>query len=355
MNGANGHPNRPTIAFNAFALRPDGAGVSTYIRELLRELPPLVDADWVAGVHEDAVGELPPGITPRPTPVAAGLRRAIDGLRSPGEVALVHGLDVDLPLRPGAPTVTTVQDLSVFDVPWAFSRRKAIAERLIFRRAVRRADAVVASSSFTAERVKARLGRDAVVIPLAPSSDMAPPSHDDVEAVRRRYDLPPRFVLHVGTIEPRKDVHGAAAACREAGIPLVLVGAVRPDRTVPDGARALGFVPRHELPAMYGAATVVAYCSRYEGFGLPPVEAMACGAPVVATRVASLPEVLADGAVLVRPGDTNELASVLRDLVADDERRRELAAAGHRRAATMSWTATARATADVYRSLGIGQ
>ena len=342
----------PRIALNALALRPDGSGVQTYIRELLHQLVPRVAAELVAGVQAPAAGELPAGVAPLLRPPSAGVRRTAGGLRSLGPADLVHGLDVDLPLRPRAPTVATVHDLAVFDVPWAFSRLRAKGEQLTMAQSLRRADAVVAVSAFTAERVRCRFGRDAVVTPLAPAGDMAPPTPRQVEQVRGAHGLATPFVLQVGTVEPRKDVATLAAACRRACVPLVLAGAAPPGRA-PAGARLLGYVPRAQLAALYGAATVVAYASRYEGFGLPPLEAMACGAPVVASRVASLSEVLGDGAELVPPGDVDALASVLGALVVDADRRAALAASGRRVAEGYSWAATAEATADVYRSLGV--
>jgi glycosyltransferase involved in cell wall biosynthesis len=165
------------------------------------------------------------------------------------------------------------------------------------------------------------------------------------------YDLPDRFVLCVATIEPRKDVATLATACRDAGVPLVIAGAAR--AAAPAGAQLLGYVPRTHLPPLYGAATVVAYPSIYEGFGLPPVEAMACGAPVVAFRIPPLEESLADAAVLTAPGDAAELADALRALFGDDDRRRELAITGRARAGNLRWSDTASATAAVYRRLGV--
>ena len=340
------------LAFNALALRVDGSGVQTYIRELLRHLARLTDARLVAAVQDDAIGALPDGVSALPRRRSAGWRRAWDGFRSLGPSDLVHGLDVDLPLRARAPTVATVHDLSVFDVPWTMTRRRAAGERLLLRQAVGRADAIVAVSAFTAERLSERLHRDAQVIPLAPSPEMAPPSTSDVEAVRAKFDLPETFVLHVGTVEPRKDTPTLAAACVACGVPLVLAGAVR--TAVPPGTRALGYVDRGDLPGLFGAAAVVGYPSHYEGFGLPPLEAMACGAVVVATRTASLPEVLGDGAEIVPVGDVSALTSALRHLLNDDAQRSELKAAGLRRAASFSWEVTATSTLALYRSLGIG-
>jgi glycosyltransferase involved in cell wall biosynthesis len=349
---------RTRIVFNALPLRPQTGGVGTYIRELLRELPSATSATLVAAVEAGAVGEVPPGVTPAPQPERSGIRRAVAGARGFGPCDLVHGLDVDLPLlrrTSQGPSVATVHDLSIFDVAWAFPRHRVIGERAIVRASLRRADTVIAVSDFTAERLHALIGRDAVVVREAPGSDMAPSSAAAVEAVRTKYQLPERFVLHVGNIEPRKDIDTLVRACQGADVPLLLTG--RPlwgTPTPPQGAAALGYVPAEDLPALYGAATLVGYASVYEGFGLPPVEAMACGAAVVTTRVPAVVEVVGDAAATFRPGDVNGLTRLVRELLADDDRRAQLARDGRRAVRTLSWARAAHETVSVYRSLGVG-
>lgn len=327
--------------------------MQTYIRELLHELVGIVDADLAAAVQSDAVAELPGGITPRRSPVAAGVRRAVVALRMAGPFDLVHGLDVALPLRPRVPSVATFHDLAAFDVPWTYGRRRVAGKRLQTWHAARTADAIIAVSPFTAERVRARFHRDAVVIPEAPPTDCAPPAPDVVDDVRRRYALPARFVLSVGNVEPRKGVDGLADACKQAGVQLLHAGAVSSHAGQGLAARMLGYVPRADLIALYGAATIVAFPSRYEGFGLPPLEAMACGAPVVTTPVASLRDLLDDAAVFVPVGDTARLAAAIRDLWDDDALRAALSVTGPAQVGQLRWEEAARETAGVYRSLGL--
>ncbi len=307
----------------------------------------------VAHVQADAVGELPPGVEAVAHRVSRGVRRALTGLTLRTSGGLLHGLDVDLPLVHRGPTVTTVHDLSVFDVPWAHPGHRARAERLLVRRAIRRADEIVAVSAFTAERVADRFGRSCRVIPLAPRAGVTQVTQGAVEEVRRRFDLPPRSVLCVGTIEPRKRVGLLAEACAEAGLSLVLAGTVAAGERVPSGVRHLGYVTTADLPALYTAADAVAYASCYEGFGLPPIEAMACGAAVVATRVGGLPEIVGRGALLVDPDDLDGLTAALRTAVLDRAANASLRSAGPDDVSRLGWHHTAAATAALYRRLGV--
>lgn len=345
-------PSRSRVAFNALALRPGGSGVQTYERELIRALAELLDADLSALVQDDAAGELPLSVSPLLRPRSSGVRRALSGLRSAGPCEVFHGLDVDLPLRPRGRTVSTVHDLSVFDVPHAFSRLRVVGERVLVSSAMKRADVVIAVSAFTADRVRSRFGRDCTVIGESPSPEMRPASDAEVVEVRSAYALPERFVLQVGTVEPRKNLNVLARACAGAKVPLVLAGMSDKRCRPPASATVIGYVPGHLLRGLYGAATLVAFSSLYEGFGLPAVEAMACGVPVVASSIPPLVESLGDAAELVPPEDEESWREAIATLLADSDRREDLAWRGRRRVQGMSWRAVAQATADVYRSLG---
>ncbi|MGH9105823.1 MAG: glycosyltransferase family 4 protein [Acidimicrobiales bacterium] len=342
----------PDVLVCALGLHPDGAGVSTYARDLLSELPNFVDGSVAALVGADAVAELPPGVTPVCRPPRHGVRRTAQALLNRAGARVVHGLDVDLPLRARAATVSTVHDLSVFDVPWAFPRHRVLGERLVVAAALRRADVVIAVSAFTAERVRARFGRHAVVIPEAPARGARPASEAEVAEVRARYRLPARFVLHVGTIEPRKRLALLAQACERVGVPLVAAGGAGWKASPPRPARLLGYVARRDIPALYGAATVAAYASAYEGFGLPPLEALACGCPVVSTWVPSA-DLVPGGAHLAKTADVEGLSQALREVLEDPALRRELTERGGQLVSRLSWASAAEQVAAVYKDLGV--
>jgi glycosyltransferase involved in cell wall biosynthesis len=269
-----------------------------------------------------------------------------------GEIDVVHATGL-VPAATGSPLVVTVHDIAFVHEPENFSRHGARTMNRSLDTIRRRADRVICSSCATVDDLVANgfdrerlrhvpLGVDAVVV-----------SASTVERARRRYGLPERFVLFVGTVEPRKNLARLAAAIeRRAGRePLVVVGAEGwgeggLDRR--DDVHFLGFVPERDLAALYGAASVFAYPSLREGFGLPVAEAMAQGTPVVTSRGTSTEEVAGGAAVLVDPADVDDIAAGI-DAALDDGD--VLAARGRARAAELTWAATADATVAVYREL----
>ena len=175
-------------------------------------------------------------------------------------------------------------------------------------------------------------------------------SDEDRTRVAGAYDLPTAFVLFVGTIEPRKNLAGLASAVQGFDLPLVAAGAAGwgDSGVVGTDVRFLGFVPASDLPALYSLATVFAYPSLAEGFGLPVAEAMAQGTPVVTSLGSATEEVAGGAAVLVDPTDVESIADGLRRAV---DRGHELVSLGLDRAAGLTWDATVDATVAAYREV----
>jgi glycosyltransferase involved in cell wall biosynthesis len=232
---------------------------------------------------------------------------------------------------------------------------------------LRRAARLIAVSAATARDLSRLPGVDPArirVIPEAPAPGIAPASPDTARELARRLRLPQRFFLFLGALEPRKNVVAlvrALALLREQGdaeTHLVIAGAEGWDnaqvhrevrrRGLEEQVRFLGYVAAADLPALYGATLAFVYPSLYEGFGLPPLEAMASGAPVICSNTSSLPEVTGDAAVLVDPESVGDLAAALRRVRDDESLRLRLKGAGLERSRLFSWGRAARATLEVY-------
>ena len=239
-----------------------------------------------------------------------------------------------------------VHDLAFLAHPEWFRRSFRWAYGTATVRAARGGRRVIVPSAFTAGELTRRLGIDAGRITVvAPGIDARFRPAPDAERlrVRRHYRLPDRFVLSVASIDPRKGLDTAARAADAAGVPLVVAGARAASfagAEVPGSVSWLGRVPDGDLPALYGAAAALLFPSRYEGFGLPPLEAMACGTPVVASDLPVLRETLAGAAVLVEPHDTVGWAESVRRVLSPAEGD-GLRAAGRDRAAQFTWSRAA--------------
>lgn len=237
--------------------------------------------------------------------------------------------------------------------------------------AIERADALIAISESTRRELIEEMGAPPeriVVTPLASGRGLQRVSDPArLDAVRRRYELPERFVLFLGALEPRKNVLRLLEACAALSptlrreFPLVVAGAQGwlndsvheqvQKLGLGESVRFAGYIEPADLAALYSLATVFAYPSLWEGFGLPVLEAMACGTPVLTSSVSSLPEVAGDAAVLVPPTDVHAIAEGLNRLLEDDALRVDLARRGPRRAAQFSWERCARETLAIYEAV----
>ena len=283
-------------------------------------------------------------------------------------VDLCHFTNAQAPLLPGVPFVLTIHDASLFLYSQYHPRTRLLAMRSLLPALARRAAAIITVS----QQAKQELAH---VLKIAPAKifvvhEAAPEHFQPVvdphqrAALRQKYRLPPRFLLHVGTLEPRKNLDRlvrALAQVRRYGYPHPLILAGPPGwhmeefmsrvaaYGMADRVRYLGYVPLVDLPALFSCAELFVYPSLYEGFGLPLVEAMACGTPVLTSNLPTIVEVCGDAAWLVDPYDETALAAGVSDLLADAGRRRDLRQRGLARAAEFSWRRAARETAVVYR------
>ena len=377
-----------TFAVNALFLVPGQVGgTETYLRRTLCALPPLLAADErlvvFANAENSAVLEADLAGAPRVRVVRTGCaassrpRRLFHenvllprALRREGASALWNPGNAAL-LRAPCPQVTTIHDMQYKRFPEDFPPVALLAMRVLVPAAVRRSAAVLAVSGFSKSEIL-RFVPDAdpaavEVTHEAADPLFAVPDSADAAAARRARGAElaggAPFVLVVSNSYPHKSLETAVEAfgLLAGAFPHRLVVVGRPRRgepalraafaALPDPSRAvrLEYASREDLAALYAAADALVFPSRYEGFGLPVLEAMSAGLPVVAAAAGSVPEVGGDVALYAPPGDAEAFASSLSSLLADPAGRRRRAAAGRARAAAFSWEKTAAATLAVLR------
>ncbi len=373
---------------------PHFPGIGRYVTSLAQALVPQLRPGerLTLFCHPDHPIALPlpasPAVQVYPlavSPFSLAQQWAVPGLLRRLAADLYHSPYYLMPYRPGVRTVLTVYDVIPLRHPEHSSTRARLLFRLTTALALRSAAQVIAISEaarqdFVADfHVPANRIR---AIPLAADPAFRPQPPQVVEDVRRRYSLPDRFVLYLGSNKPHKNLVRLVQAWRMANSELritneklVVAGAWDPrypeakeladsfNMTSIDKDRYpqstilnlqssivwLGRVPEADLPALYAAAAAFVFPSLYEGFGLPVLEAMACGAPVICSAVSSLPETAGDAALLVDPTDVNALAAALARVLIEPGLAADLRARGFAQAARFTWERTAAETLSIYR------
>lgn len=370
---------RMRIGIDATALPAQPLGAGRYMLELVRALGSVAPSErFIVFVASDRRHLFRPSaqdnvefVEVAPKPVWRRLmweQSALPRLCKSHQIDLLHCPHYTMPAWKPCPIVVTFHDLTFFLMPRYHLLTKRIGFRWAMRMSSRRADGIIVVSESTRRDALSILGippRKIHTVWLGVGPEYRPVRDaSELARIRRLYELPASFLLYVGAIEPRKNIPLLVSAFEqllERGVDhdLVLVGSLgwkyggilRRIQQSParERIRRLGYVSPADLPVIYSAATALVYPSHYEGFGLPLIEAMACGTPVIGTRISSLPEIMGDAGVLVSPNSKSQLVAAMEKVIADPAFREELAREGLKRAAEFTWTRTARKTLQVYR------
>lgn len=370
------------LGFDATALPPQPFGAANYIINLAQGLLRVDTANEYiiftkpqhAAFFDSTRAHLALCVLPSPLLRVVWEQTALPILARQHRLDLLHSPHYTMPLAKPCRAVVTFHDLTFFLYPEMHLLYKRIFFRTMMPLAARRADALIAISHST----RADLTR---ILGIAPSKvetipyGIAPhfqPVTDwrALDAFCARYHLSRPFVLYVGNLEPRKNLPTlvrAFAPLVRAGLPhtLVMAGsrgwkdapifATIQELGLTSRVHFPGYIPQSELPMLYSAADLFVYPSFYEGFGLPVLEAMACGVPVITSNISSMPEVAGDAAVLVDPAAVDALANAMHHLLTDSVLRATLAAKGLARAREFSWERAAQATLSLYTRVAHNQ
>lgn len=377
------------ILVNAVPLTGLSTGISRYVRQLYTALEESSDVT-VHYFDGSVVRRLMPeagnpekwqrkiaAVWKLPAPVVCALRTAytlkyelkLRQVCRSQHVDIYHETGWFPPVLPSVPIVYTIHDLSLITHAKMHPRDRVWFYELFRKHRMRHAAHILTVSEFVRNEICEVLAitpEMVTVVPEAAAPHFWPRSREFVERIRHRYSLPQDYLLFVGSLEPRKNLPILIRAMQQcqSDIPLVLVGWEGwGDKSWMETIRHAGlekriiftgYVSDDTLACLYSGATVFVYPSLYEGFGLPILEAMACGCPVICSNTASMPEVAGDAAVLIDPCDTGDVANAIDVLVGDPDLRLGMAQKGMVRAAAFSWLRAAAMTMDVIRLITSG-
>lgn len=286
------------------------------------------------------------------------------------DVDLFHSPDHVFPALAKLKTVVTIHDLAFLLFPENYTWINGTYLKSMVPASLKRAARIIVDSENTKKDLISLLSvseEKIRVIPAGVDESFSPTIEPDkVAKAKHKYGITGDYILYVGTLEPRKNIGRLVEAYSRLesrrDLRLVIAGGKGwlydelfkkvEELKIDESVSFLGYIPRKDLPALYSGAELFVYPSIYEGFGLPVLEAMACGTPVITSNVSSLPEVAGDAALLIDPNNVEELASAIEKLLSDSELRSELMNKGLERAKLFSWERTARETLAVYQEVG---
>lgn len=361
-----------TYVLDARTVTPRFPGIGRYVRSLAAELPNLLAADEQLTILRPPAGETAFPENPAGSTAALvsdlspfGLRQQVAVPRMLRTADVYHSPYYLMPYRPGAPTVLTVYDLIPIRHPETVSLRVRLLFGLTTRLALSAAQEVICISHATRRDLLDQFPRlnPGIVhaVPLAPASQFTLQTKSETGRIRKKYKLPESFVLYLGSNKPHKNLVRLVQAWSRLDIEPALVISGSWDETYPEAreeaarlglvengrVRFVGPVPEADLPALYAAGKLFVFPSLYEGFGLPVIEAMACGTPVACSNTSSLPEVAGEAAVLFDPGSVDSIAEGLRRAI-EHPSEQEIHLA---QAKKFNWADTAAATLEIYRAM----
>ena len=367
------------IGFDATALPPHIGGAGNYIVQLIRAFARLSHKHkFVIFAHQSGYSRIATNETEslewvivKDKPPYQRLiweQTSLSGLAQKAGINLLHSPHYTRPLKLSCKSVVTFHDMTFFLMPQMHSRSKRIFFPRMIRYSAKHANAIITDSESTrndtirlldiqSKKVKAiHLGVD--------ESFKKINDQQKLNLVLEKYELPEHFILFVGTLEPRKNLPVLLHALKHlidkgCTTPLAIVGSrgwgydeifqLVNKLHLEKFVHFTGYVEKQDLPVIYNLASIFVYPSVYEGFGLPPLEAMACGTPAITTNVSSMPEYAGDAGILIPPNDENTLADAMIQLLDDKALRKKLARLGQIQAAKFSWEKTALETLQVYQ------
>jgi len=369
------------IGIDATALPPQPVGAGNYIIQLIRALaagdfdnqlvifaqqkgPRLINLQSDSSIEWQIVEDSSPGSR------LIWEQTVLPSLSQKTKIDLLHSLHYTKPLRLNCASVVTFHDMTYYLYPQLHTRSRRLVFPTAMRFSAKQADALITVSESTREDAIRLLEIDperifTTQLGVDPSFTVLDDNDAELRVISK-YSLPEKYILYLGTIEPRKNLPVLIKSYKQIAddgtdYKLVLVGkygwmyqevlALIDDLDLQDMVCLTGYVSQEDLPVVYNLASLFVYPTIYEGFGLPALEAMACGVPVITTRVASLPEIVGDAGLLIPVNDTDALYEAMNQVLEDTALREKLIHDGLARSKLFSWERTAQLTQQVYKKV----